>query len=70
MNRSEDFPIQGCYTLENQRKTLSTGKPMFNDLRSTAARIQEYPLIKTWLSAIKLVLIALIGQQSPKMAKT
>ena len=56
--------------LEIQRITLSVGKPMYNDLRSTTARIKEYPLIKTWLSVIKLVLIALTGQQSPKMAKT
>ena len=55
--------------LEIQHITLSTGKPVYNDLRSTAARIKEYPLIKTWLSVIKLVLIALTSQQSLKMAK-
>ena len=43
---------------------------MYNNLRSTAAKIKEYLLIKTWLSVIKPVLITLTSQQSLKMAKT
>ena len=70
MNRPANFPIQGGYTLEIQLITLYVGSPADNGLRGTAARIKEYPLIKTRLSAIKPVLIALIGQQSLKKAKT
>ena len=61
--------FQRCYTLETKHMTLYAGIPTYNDLQGTAARIKEYSPIKTGLSVIKLVLIALTSQQSLKNAK-
>ena len=51
-------------------EVLYAGIPAYNDLRGITARIKEYSPIKTSSSVIKLVLIALTGQQSLKKAKT